>query len=85
MNKDLTFYAKDLNEPKCQFLIQNCEDVRIKHLNDPKEFIIYSNTIDGGYNKIDYYNPNRKRKILIVFDDIIANIMTNKEFKAIIK
>ena len=36
MNKDLTFYAKDLNEPKYQFSIQSCEDVRIKHLNDPK-------------------------------------------------
>ena len=34
---------------------------------------------------IDHYNPSRKRKILIMFDDMIANIMTNKKFPAIIK
>ena len=50
----------------------------MKHLNDPKAFIIYSNTLDGGFDNIDDYNPNRKRKILIVFDGIIAAIMTNK-------
>ena len=33
------------------------------------------------YENIDDYNPNRKRKILIVFDDMIADIMSNKEFK----
>ena len=37
------------------------------------------------YENIDDYNPNRKRKILIVFDDMIADIMTNKKFQAIIK
>ena len=40
-------YAKDLNEPKYQFLIQKREDVGIKHLNDPKAFIKYSNKMDG--------------------------------------
>ena len=37
------------------------------------------------YEEIDNYNPNRKRKILIVFDDMIAEIMTNKKFQSIIK
>ena len=37
------------------------------------------------YNDIDDYNPKRKRKILIVFDDMIADIMTKKRFQAIIK
>ena len=37
------------------------------------------------YNNIDYYNLKRKRNILIVFDDMIADIMTNKRFQAIIK
>ena len=37
------------------------------------------------YNNIDAYNPKRKRKILIVFDDMIADIMNNKKFQAIIK
>ena len=37
------------------------------------------------YDNIDLYNPNRKRKVLIVFDDMIADIMTNKKFQSIIK
>ena len=41
--------------------------------------------MDDVYENIDDYNPNRKRKILIVFDDMMADIMTNKEFQAIIK
>ena len=48
-------------------------------------FIEYSNTMDDVYNNIDYYNLKRKRKVLIVFDDMIADIMTNKKFQAIIK
>ena len=34
------------------------------------------------YENIDDYNPSRKRKILIVFDDMTADIMTNKKFHA---
>ena len=41
--------------------------------------------MDDVYNNIDDYNPKRKRKILVVFDDMIADIMTNKRFQAIIK
>ena len=41
--------------------------------------------MDDVYENIDDYNPSRKRKTLIVFDDMIADIMTNKEFQAIIK
>ena len=37
------------------------------------------------YENINDYNPNRKRKILIVFDDMIADIMTNKKFQSLIK
>ena len=71
-------YAKDLSEPKYQFLIKKREDVGIKNLNDPSTFIQYSNTMDGVYNNIDDYNPKRKRKILIAFDNMLADIMTNK-------
>ena len=78
-------YAKDLNEPKYQFLIKELEEVGINHLNDPKAFIEYSTYMDDVYNNINDYNPNRKRKILIAFDVMIADIMTNKKFQAIIK
>ena len=41
--------------------------------------------MDDVYKNINDYNPNRRRKILIVFDDMIADIMTNKKFQAILK
>ena len=78
-------YAKDLSEPKYQLLIERCENEKIGNLNDPSAIIEYFNTMDDVYNNIDDYNPKRKRKILIVFDDMIADIMTNKRFQAIIK
>ena len=78
-------YAKDLSEPKYQFLIKKCEDAGIKNLNNLSAFIEYSNTMEDVYNNIDDYNPKRKRKILIVFDDKIADVMTNKTFQVIIE
>ena len=77
-------YAKDLNEPKYQFLIKKREDVGIKHLNNSKASVEYSAYMNDVYNNINDYNPNRKRKIL-VFDGIIADMMTNKKIQAIIK
>ena len=78
-------YAKDLSESKYEHLISNCENAGIKHLKDPKAFIDCSNTMDDVYENIDDYTLNRKRKVLIVFDDMIADIMTNKKFQSIIK
>ena len=78
-------YAKDLSESKYEYLIKNRKNTGIKHLNDPKAFIECSNTMNHVYENIDNYNPNRKRKISIVFHDMIADIMTNKTFQSIIK
>ena len=78
-------YAKDLSQPKYEFLIKKREDFRIKRLNDSNAFIECSNTAEYVYGNIDDYNPSRKRKILIVFDDMIAGIMTNKTFEVIMK
>ena len=78
-------YTKDLNEPKFQFWVKIYENPGAKHLNNLKAFIEHSNTIDDIYNNIDYYNPTRKRKILIVFNDMIADIMTHKKSSATIK
>ena len=77
--------AKDLSESKYEHLIKNRENAGIKHLNDSKAFIDCSNTMNDVYENNDNYNPNRKRKVLIVFDDMIADIMTNKKFQSIIK
>ena len=78
-------YAKDLSEPKYEFLIKMRENVGIKRLNDSNSLIQCSNTMDDVYENINDYNPIRKRKKLFVFDDMIANIMPNKNFQAIIK
>ena len=78
-------YAKDLSEPKYEFLITKRKNAETNHLNDPNAFIECSNTMDDVYENIDDCNLSMKRKILIVFDDMIADIMSNKTFQAIIK
>ena len=78
-------YVRDLSEPKYQFLIRKREDAGTKHENNPNAFIVCSNTMNDVYQNIDNYNPKRDKKVLIVFDDMIVDIMTNKKFQAIIK
>ena len=78
-------YAKDLSEPKYELLTKNRENTGNKHLNNSKAFIECSNTMDDIYENIDDYNLNRKRKTLIVFDDLIADIMGNKKSRSLIK
>ena len=77
----ICFYAKGLSEPKYEF---KREDVGTKYCNDPNTFIETSNTMVGICENMEDYNPRRKRKILIMFDDMIAD-MSNKIFEAIIK
>ena len=78
-------YAKDLSEPKYEFLIKKHKNAGTEHLNDSNVFTDCSNTMDDAYENINDYNPSRKRKILIVFDGTIADIMSNKNVQAIIK
>ena len=78
-------YARDLSEPKYKYLIKKRENAGIKHLNNPNVFIECSNTMDDVYDNIDDYNSSRRRKILIVFDDMIGDIMINRRLQAIIK
>ena len=72
-------YAKDLEEPKYQLLIKKREQAGIKNLNDKNGIIEYSNSMDDIYDNIEDYNKKRKRKVLIVFDDMIAHVMSNKK------
>ena len=74
-------HAKDLIDPKYEYFIKKRENAGIKHFNDPNAFIKCSNTMDDAYDNINDYNPSRERKILIVFDNMIADIMANKKFK----
>ena len=66
-------------------MIKKRENAGIKNLNDPNAFIKYSNTLDDVYNSIDDYNLKRKRKVLIVFDDMIAHIMSDKKAQSVLK
>ena len=65
-------------------LINKRESTGLKCLNDSKAFIEYSNDMDNIYKNIEEYNPNKKRKILIVFDDMIAHMLSNKNVNPIV-
>ena len=78
-------YAKDLHEPKYEYLINKRKQAGIKNLNDPHAFIEYSDDMNDVLDDINNYNKNRDKKVLIVFDDMIADIEYNKNFKRIIK
>ena len=77
-------YAKDLYEAKYKFLINKRESIELKQFNDPKAFIEYSNDIQDVYKNINEYNPSKKHKILIVFDDMIADMINNKKLNSIV-
>ena len=77
-------YAKDPYEAKYQFLIKKREDAGTKHFNDSKAFIEYLNKMFDIHKNIKDYNPNKKRKILIVFDDMIADMLSNKKLNPIV-
>ena len=78
-------YAKDLSEPKYEYLINKREQAGNKYFNDPTAFIKHSNDMNDVFTNIDDYSKQRKRKILIIFDDMMADIMNNKNVKAIVK
>ena len=78
-------YARDLSEPKYQLLIETRGNAGIKNYNVPNAFIEHSNTMDDVYDNIDDYNTRRRRKILTVFDDMIADTMTKKKIQEVIK
>ena len=77
-------YAKDRCEVKYQYLINKREGVGIDHLNNPKAFIDYSNDMLDVYKNIDDYNADKENKILIVFDDLIADIIYSKKLDSIV-
>ena len=74
-------YTKDPYEAKYQFLINKRQSADVKHLNDSKAFIEYSNDISDIYKNIEEYNPNKKRKILTVFNYMIVDMLINKKVK----
>ena len=82
-------YAKDPYETEYQYLINKRESVGINHFshpiddhfNDPVE---YSNDMRDVYKYINYYNPDEENKILIVFNDMTADMIHNKKIGSIV-
>ena len=78
------FYAKDPYETKYKYLINKREKVVLDHYDDPIAFIEYSNDMQDAYKDIDEYNIDKERKILIVFNDMIADMIHNKKLNSIV-
>ena len=77
-------YAKDPSESKYQYLINKREGVDINRFNDPKAFIEYSQNMHDVYKNVDEYNPYKENKILIFFDDMIADMIHNEKLNSVV-
>ena len=90
----IEFYKQDINkihlyvkspyESKYQYLINKREKVGVDHFNDSKASIEYSNDMQDVYKNIEDYNLSKKRKVLIVFDIMIADMINNKKLNPIV-
>ena len=78
-------HSKNLEEPKYQFLIEKRGKAGIKNLKHKIAFIEYSNNMDDIYDDINDYNKKRKRKVLIVFDDMINHVISDKKAQQVLK
>ena len=76
---EIYLHTKNPFKTKYQLLINKRENTGLNYLNDPRAFIEYSDGMYDIYKNIEEYNPNKKQKILIVFDDIVADILSNKK------
>ena len=81
---EIYLYAKDAYQAKYQFLINKQKGTGLKHFNDSKALTDYSNDIDDIYKNIEECNLNKKRKILFVFGDMIADMLSNKKLNPIV-
>ena len=78
-------YTKDTNERKYQYLINKRELAGIKNLSDPRAFIEYLSDMNDVLDEINNYNKNRDKKVLIILDHMIADVMRSEKSKAIVK
>ena len=75
---------KTHTKQKYQYLINKREKVGLDHFDDPKPFMEYPNDMQDVYKNIEDYNPGKKRKVLIVFDDMIADMINNKKLDSVV-
>ena len=69
---------KSLSKIVSKILVIKRESIGFKYLNVSKAFNEYWNNADGIYKTIEEYHPNKKRKTLIVFDDMTADVGNSK-------
>ena len=74
-------YAKDPYVAKYQYFFNKREKVGLDHFNDFKASMGYSNDMSDVYKSSEDHKPNNKRKLLIIFDDMIADMINNKKAK----
>ena len=77
-------YAKQPYEVKYQYLINKREKVGLNHYDDSKAFMEYSNDMQNVCKNIEAYNLGKKRKVLIVFHDMIADVINNKKLNPVV-
>ena len=75
---EVYLYVKDPNETKYQVLVNKRENADINHCNYSEALTEYSDKMDYTYRSIEEYDPNKKLKLLIKFDDMNAGILNNK-------
>ena len=81
---NIYLYAKDPHEAKYQYLINIRERVGLDCFNGPKAFMKYSDDMLDVYKNIEDYNPDKESKVLIVFDNIVADMIDNKKLNSIV-
>ena len=77
-------HAIEQYEEKYQFLINKRESTGFMHINHSKTFIEYSDDMDGISKNIEEYNPNKNCQVLIVFDDMVSDMLSNKKLNPIV-
>ena len=80
----ICLYGKDPYEAKYQYLINKRDKVDLNNYDDPKAFVEYLNDMQDVYRKSEEYNLGKKHKVLIVFDDMIADMINNKKLNSIV-
>ena len=76
-------YTEDLYIAKYQLLIKKQESAGLKLCIDPNAVVEYLNDMRDIYENIEEYNSNTERKILIVFDDMTADTLSNENLQPI--
>ena len=75
---------RSICKKKYQYLINKREKLGINYFNDPKAFMEYSNDMQDVYENIEDYNPIKKCKVLMIFDDMIADMINNNKLNPIV-